>query len=148
MSNLLLRTRKFGLSARLRAVARRGGPNAAKASTALSNFDRFFDFTMEHYYVVVPEPLDSQTPWLDAIREFFRWLDESGLLDLLLELFLGLLLSDGSSAGGTLHTSSDMAAPGFGEIKAGYSGSGLISNLLEAIKLVAPESSVVVVVSE
>lgn len=95
MNRLLTRNRKFGLSVRLRLAARRGSTEAAQA---LERLDEFFDFTMGHYHAVVPESVDSQTSWLDAIRDFFKWLDESGLLDLLLKLFLGALLEDAATA--------------------------------------------------
>lgn len=95
MNKLLLRNRRFGLLVRIREAARRGSTDAAQAA---QSFDQFFDFTLSQYHTVVPEAMDQQTPWLDAIRDFFRWLDESGWLEVLLKLFLGMLLEKTSAA--------------------------------------------------
>jgi len=98
MRELVTKNRKFGLRIRLRLLALRG---SAEAKRALHQLDQFFDFVADQYLLVVPEALDSQTPWLDAIRDFFQWLDESGLLQLLLQLFFGIpFVADATEAEG------------------------------------------------
>jgi hypothetical protein len=76
------------LRLRLRALAR-GGDNLAKE--ALRDLDAFYDHVMLFYHLEYAEELDSQTPIMDAIMRFLTWLEESGLLELLLKLFLGMM---------------------------------------------------------
>lgn len=60
------------------------------SAQALENFSQFYDHTMQFYRLQVSEEQDSQTPILDAILRFLQFLDESGMLDLLLKLLFGL----------------------------------------------------------
>jgi hypothetical protein len=62
------------------------------AKEALRDLDAFYDHVMLFYHLEYSEELDSQTPIMDAIMRFLEWLEESGLLELLLKLFLGMLV--------------------------------------------------------
>jgi hypothetical protein len=89
MGNLDL-LRKVSLRSRVRMAARRGN---SQASEALADFDNFYAHVSDFYKVHLAGADESQTPILDALMRFLEWLDESGLLDILLKLFLGAVMA-------------------------------------------------------
>ena len=89
MSKNLNVLRKVSLRSRLRALSRRGDQQAIDA---LRDFDAFYDHTMTIYRMNVTAEEESQTPIIDALQRFLEWLHESGLLEILLKLFFGVVM--------------------------------------------------------
>ncbi len=83
------------LRARLRQLSRSGTPEQQQAATAaLSDFDEVYFVTMTCYVEQTHEShtLDETgTPILDKITDFIKWMYESGFLEFLLKLLMGMV---------------------------------------------------------